>query len=162
MTAALFPSCTFFQQRRSGNLSPPHTQSERHVSPLASLITRSNTILAPRHHYQETSNSLLDGQKAAAMSLTAAAGEAAADGSANANPYISIEERCFLASLMCLEGHFTEAPPMGPKTTTHVVSMVSKTLEKTHGSKEVRYVVCGFWMGISRLTWVLGRLCRKM
>jgi palmitoyltransferase len=50
----------------------------------------------------------------------------------------SIEERCFAAALICLEGHYTDSPAMGPQTNAKVVSMVSRTLEKTHGSKEVR------------------------
>lgn len=50
----------------------------------------------------------------------------------------SIEERCFAAALICLEGHYTDSPPMGPKTNAKVVSMISRTLEKTHASKDVR------------------------
>lgn len=50
----------------------------------------------------------------------------------------SIEERCFAAALICLEGHYTDSPAMGPQTNAKVVSMVSRTLEKTHASKEVR------------------------
>lgn len=52
----------------------------------------------------------------------------------------SIEERCFAAALICLEAHYDNSPPMGPQTNAKVVSMVSRTLEKTHASKEVRYV----------------------
>lgn len=50
----------------------------------------------------------------------------------------SIEERCFSAALICLEGHYTESPPMGPLTSAKVTTMISRTLEKTHTSKEVR------------------------
>lgn len=50
----------------------------------------------------------------------------------------SIEERCFAAALICLEGHYTDLPHMGPKTNQRVVAMISRTLEKTHASKEVR------------------------
>ena len=50
----------------------------------------------------------------------------------------TIEERCFSAALICLEGHFTQSPPMGPQTTVKVNSMVSKTLEKTHTLRKVR------------------------
>lgn len=54
--------------------------------------------------------------------------------------FISIEERCFTAALVCLEGHYTDSPPMGPKTHAKVIGMVSKSLEKTHASKDVRSV----------------------
>lgn len=50
----------------------------------------------------------------------------------------SIEERCFAAALICLEAHYDNSPPMGPKTNAKVIAMVSRTLEKTHASKEVR------------------------
>ncbi|TDZ33914.1 hypothetical protein C8035_v000574 [Colletotrichum spinosum] len=49
----------------------------------------------------------------------------------------SIEERCFSAALVCLEGHYT-IPPMGPQTAARVSSMIAKTLEKTHTFKHVR------------------------
>lgn len=52
--------------------------------------------------------------------------------------YETIEERCFSAALICLEGHYT-IPPMGPQTATRVSSMIAKTLEKTHTFKHVRY-----------------------
>ncbi|KAF6843055.1 essential cytoplasmic protein [Colletotrichum musicola] len=51
--------------------------------------------------------------------------------------YETIEERCFSAALICLEGHYT-IPPMGPQTATRVSSMIAKTLEKTHTFKHVR------------------------
>lgn len=50
----------------------------------------------------------------------------------------SIEERCFSAALICLEGHFTQSPPMGPKTASRVQAMIAKTLEKTHTLRKVR------------------------
>lgn len=50
----------------------------------------------------------------------------------------TIEERCFSAALICLEGHFTQSPPMGPQTATKVASLVSKTLEKTHTCRKAR------------------------
>lgn len=52
----------------------------------------------------------------------------------------SIEERVFSAALICLEGHFTQSPPMGPKTAAKVSAMIAKTLEKTHTLRKVRYV----------------------
>lgn len=51
----------------------------------------------------------------------------------------SIEERCFSAALVCLEGHYTQAPPMGPQTTAKVNSLIAKTLEKTHTCRKSRY-----------------------
>ena len=50
----------------------------------------------------------------------------------------TIEERCFSAALICLEGHFTQSPPMGPHTSAKVSSMLSKTLEKTHTLRAAR------------------------
>lgn len=55
-----------------------------------------------------------------------------------AKNFVSIEERCFTAALVCLEGHYTDSPPMGPKTHAKVIGMISKSLEKTHASKDVR------------------------
>lgn len=55
-----------------------------------------------------------------------------------AKDFVSIEERCFTAALVCLEGHYTDSPPMGPKTHAKVIGMISKSLEKTHASKDVR------------------------
>lgn len=54
------------------------------------------------------------------------------------DPSETIEERCFSAALICLEGHYTDSPPMGPLTSAKVTSMISRTLEKTHTFKEVR------------------------
>ncbi len=50
----------------------------------------------------------------------------------------TIEERCFSAALTCLEGHFTQSPPMGPLTTARVNAIISRTLEKTHTLRKVR------------------------
>lgn len=52
--------------------------------------------------------------------------------------FISIEERCFTAALICLEGHYTDNPPMAPLTHAKVIHMISASLEKTHASKDVR------------------------
>ena len=52
----------------------------------------------------------------------------------------TIEERSFSAALICLEGHYTHSPPMGPLTAARVSSMISKTLEKTHTLRAARYV----------------------
>lgn len=50
----------------------------------------------------------------------------------------TIEERCFTAALICLEGHFTQIPPMGPLTAAKVSSIISRTLEKTHTLRTAR------------------------
>ena len=50
----------------------------------------------------------------------------------------TIEERCFSAALVCLEGHYTQAPPMGPLTAARVTSLITKTLEKTHTCRKSR------------------------
>ncbi|KAK9771585.1 hypothetical protein SCAR479_11789 [Seiridium cardinale] len=50
----------------------------------------------------------------------------------------SIEERSFGAGLICLEGHYTQSPVMGPLSIAKVMGIVSKTLEKTHTFKDVR------------------------
>ena len=47
------------------------------------------------------------------------------DGQAEA-PGETIEERCFSAALVCLEGHYTQSPLMGPQTAARVSSMISK------------------------------------
>lgn len=52
----------------------------------------------------------------------------------------TIEERCFSSALICLEGHFTQSPPMGPQTALRVNSMITKTLEKTHTLRKSRCV----------------------
>ena len=51
----------------------------------------------------------------------------------------TIEERCFSAALICLDGHFRQSPPMGPLTTAKVNSLIAKTLEKTHTCRKSRY-----------------------
>ncbi|KAL8393178.1 hypothetical protein RB595_003107 [Gaeumannomyces hyphopodioides] len=66
----------------------------------------------------------------------------------------SIEERCFSGCLICLEGHYTEAPAMGPLTAAKVTSMVSRTLEKTHTYKDVREALSknvGIWMYLTKI-----------
>lgn len=50
----------------------------------------------------------------------------------------SIEERGFAAALICLEGHYQQSPVMGPQSVAKVMSLITKTLEKTHTFKEVR------------------------
>lgn len=72
------------------------------------------------------------------MALGSAPDELEPGPNSNTSSNESIEERCFAAALICLEGHYTDSPAMGPQTNAKVVSMVSRTLEKTHASKEVR------------------------
>ncbi|KAJ2905634.1 copper transport 86 [Zalerion maritima] len=50
----------------------------------------------------------------------------------------AIEEVCFESALLCLEGHFTNSPPMGPLTGGKVVKVVNKTLDRTHQYKDIR------------------------
>ncbi|KAL7956494.1 hypothetical protein V8C34DRAFT_288436 [Trichoderma compactum] len=66
----------------------------------------------------------------------------------------TIEERCFSAALICLEGHFTQSPPMGPQTTARVNSMISKTLEKTHTLRKAREALArnvAIWIWLTRI-----------
>lgn len=81
---------------------------------------------------------LLPAAKAENMALGSATDEVEPGSHSNTSSNESIEERCFAAALICLEGHYTDSPAMGPQTNAKVVSMVSRTLEKTHASKEVR------------------------
>lgn len=53
----------------------------------------------------------------------------------------SIEERGFAAALICLEGHYQQSPAMGPQSVARVMSIISKTLEKTHTNKDVREIL---------------------
>ncbi|KAI1490764.1 hypothetical protein F5X96DRAFT_694153 [Biscogniauxia mediterranea] len=65
----------------------------------------------------------------------------------------SIEERTFAAALICLEGHYTQSPVMGPQSIAKVISIVSKTLEKTHTFKDVRELLSknlGIWIWLRR------------
>ncbi|KAI5861382.1 hypothetical protein GGS23DRAFT_148642 [Durotheca rogersii] len=65
----------------------------------------------------------------------------------------SIEERIFSSALICLEGHYTQSPVMGPQSIAKVTSIISKTLEKTHTFKDVREVLSRnlrVWMWLRR------------
>jgi len=53
----------------------------------------------------------------------------------------SIEEKCFNASLVLLEGHFS-GMKIGPKTGPMLKKMVSGTLDKSLNKAEVRYGCC--------------------
>ncbi|KAJ4310609.1 hypothetical protein N0V84_010880 [Fusarium piperis] len=75
--------------------------------------------------------------------------EAQEDGSGE-----TIEERCFSAALICLEGHYTRSPPMGPQTSAKVSSMISKTLEKTHTLRKAREAISrnvAIWIWLTRI-----------
>ncbi|KAH8776380.1 hypothetical protein F5883DRAFT_410602 [Diaporthe sp. PMI_573] len=88
------------------------------------------------------------------MALGSAADELEPGSSSNTSSNESIEERCFAAALICLEGHYTDSPAMGPQTNAKVVSMVSRTLEKTHASKEVREALSrnvAIWIWLTRI-----------
>lgn len=50
----------------------------------------------------------------------------------------SIEERTFGAALICLEGHYTGEPIMGPLSMSKVLLAITRTMEKTHTLKDVR------------------------
>ncbi|KAL5942059.1 hypothetical protein ACKVV1_006772 [Pyricularia oryzae] len=66
----------------------------------------------------------------------------------------TIEERCFHGVLICLEGHYSESPLMGPQTSVKVTSMVAKTLEKTHTYKDVREALSknvSIWMYLCKI-----------
>ncbi|KJZ78609.1 hypothetical protein HIM_02000 [Hirsutella minnesotensis 3608] len=66
----------------------------------------------------------------------------------------TIEERCFSAALICLEGHYTQSPPMGPQTAARVSSMISKTLEKTHTLRAAREALSrnvAIWIWLTRI-----------
>jgi palmitoyltransferase len=66
----------------------------------------------------------------------------------------TIEERCFSAALICLEGHYTQSPPMGPQTAAKVSSMINKTLEKTHTFRKAREAVSrnvAIWIWLTRI-----------
>ncbi|KXJ96715.1 hypothetical protein Micbo1qcDRAFT_2502 [Microdochium bolleyi] len=53
----------------------------------------------------------------------------------------SIEERIFSAALMCLEAHYLQSPVMGAQPMIKVLTIITKTLEKTHTLKDVREVL---------------------
>lgn len=66
----------------------------------------------------------------------------------------TIEERCFSAALICLEGHYTQSPPMGPLTTAKVQGMIAKTLEKTHTFRKAREALArnvAIWIWLTRI-----------
>ncbi|KAI9151687.1 hypothetical protein HJFPF1_08896 [Paramyrothecium foliicola] len=89
------------------------------------------------------------------------------DGTAQLTDYVSapaevlrdgqgetIEERSFSAALICLEGHYTQSPPMGPQTAARVSSMISKTLEKTHTLRKARETLSrnvAIWIWLTRI-----------
>ncbi|KAK0382769.1 hypothetical protein NLU13_9865 [Sarocladium strictum] len=66
----------------------------------------------------------------------------------------SIEERVLSAALICIAGHFTQSPPMGPLTAARVSSMISKTLEKTHTFRKAREALStnvAIWIWLTKI-----------
>ncbi|CAK7265404.1 hypothetical protein SEPCBS119000_001492 [Sporothrix epigloea] len=67
----------------------------------------------------------------------------------------SIEEVCFTAALICLDGHFNGLPSIpGAQTQVKVAGMVARTLEKTHGRKDVREALARnveIWVYLTRI-----------
>ncbi|KJR80905.1 uncharacterized protein SPSK_05562 [Sporothrix schenckii 1099-18] len=67
----------------------------------------------------------------------------------------SIEEVCFTAALICLDGHFSDLPSIpGSQTQAKVAGMVARTLEKTHGRKDVREALARnveIWVYLTRI-----------
>lgn len=63
---------------------------------------------------------------------------AAAAAAASGRP-LGIEELCFTSAMSCFEGWLKLDPAIGPRTMAYVTKFVSKTLEKTHNLKDVRY-----------------------
>ncbi|CAK7222953.1 hypothetical protein SCUCBS95973_005010 [Sporothrix curviconia] len=67
----------------------------------------------------------------------------------------SIEEVCFSAGLICLDGHFHDEPAIpGPLTQDRVAGIVARTLEKTHSRKDVREALARnveVWVYLTRI-----------
>lgn len=66
---------------------------------------------------------------------------AAPEGAAPADhrPALTVEELCFASAMSCFEGWLKMDPAIGPRTMSYVTKFISRTLEKTHNLKEVRY-----------------------
>lgn len=64
----------------------------------------------------------------------------AANGCSNVRHTLTIEELCFTSALSCFEGYLKLDSGIGPKTMAYVIKLVTRTLEKTHHLKDVRYV----------------------
>ena len=65
---------------------------------------------------------------------------AAAAGGAAMHHVLTTEELCFSSALTCFEGYLKLDSGIGPKTMAYVTKLVTRTLEKTHHLKDVRYV----------------------
>lgn len=102
------------------------------INTISTAITIGDNLPATR--LQRASNARM----APAAVSNGGSNEAVAKMSSASKDFVSIEERFFTAALVCLEGHYTDSPPMGPKTHAKVIGMISKSLEKTHASKDVR------------------------
>lgn len=64
----------------------------------------------------------------------------AANGGSDVRHTLTIEELCFTSALSCFEGYLKLDSGIGPKTMAYVIKLVTRTLEKTHHLKDVRYV----------------------
>ncbi|KAM7207482.1 hypothetical protein V8F20_002168 [Naviculisporaceae sp. PSN 640] len=67
-------------------------------------------------------------------------------------PYTT-EELCFTTSMNFLEAYFQHDPAVGPRTMPYVTKFITRTLEKTHGLKEVREQLSksvDVWMWLTR------------
>ena len=56
---------------------------------------------------------------------------------------LTVEELCFTSAMSCFEGWLKLDPAIGPRTMKYVTQFITKTLEKSHNLKEVRYVSQG-------------------
>lgn len=73
------------------------------------------------------------------MASTILPPEMAISGAAEGGRPLSIEELCFTSAMSCFEGWLKLDPAIGPRTMAYVTKFISKTLEKTHNLKDVRY-----------------------
>jgi hypothetical protein len=74
-----------------------------------------------------------------AMAATVLPPEMAATIAADSRRALSIEELCFTSAMSCFEGWLKLDPAIGPRTMAYVTKFISRTLEKTHNLKDVRY-----------------------
>ena len=56
---------------------------------------------------------------------------------------LTVEELCFTSAMSCFEGWLKLDPAIGLRTMKYVTQFITKTLEKSHNLKEVRYVSQG-------------------
>ena len=73
------------------------------------------------------------------MSSSALPPEMAVSGVTDTGRPLSIEELCFTSAMSCFEGWLKLDPAIGPRTMAYVTKFISRTLEKTHNLKDVRW-----------------------